>query len=238
LEGEAIEAQGAYGRSVALYRDIGDRGGLAEALHGSGRAAYAAGAYQQARDCLHEALRIAADMQFTPLVLAIMVGACEIVLHSGSSDYGVETLAFTVRHPTSERETRDRAQRLLQRYEAQLAPEAFAAATQRGHTGDLDATVASLLAVLLAPLPSAAAGVSSGGSSGQPRDHDRVNLLTEREHTILVLIAEGLSNQEIADRLILSLGTVKWYTGQIYSKLGVQTRTQAVAHARVLHLLP
>jgi ATP/maltotriose-dependent transcriptional regulator MalT len=160
------------------------------------------------------------------------------VLHSGSINCGLETLGFTVRHPTSERETRDRAQRLLQRYEAQLAPEAFAAATQRGHTGAFDATVARLLAELSGPLPSAAAGVSPGGSSGQPEDYDHIALLTERERTILAFIAEGLSNQEIADRLILSLGTVKWYTGQIYSKLGVQTRTQAVAHARMLHMLP
>jgi LuxR family transcriptional regulator, maltose regulon positive regulatory protein len=61
--------------------------------------------------------------------------------------------------------------------------------------------------------------------------------LTEREHDILQLIATSLSNQEIAARLILSVGTVKWYTGQIYSKLAVQSRTQAVARAHMLQLL-
>jgi non-specific serine/threonine protein kinase len=61
--------------------------------------------------------------------------------------------------------------------------------------------------------------------------------LTERELEILRLIAEGLSNREIAQELVLALGTVKWYNKQIYSKLGVHSRTQAVARAREVGLL-
>jgi predicted ATPase/DNA-binding CsgD family transcriptional regulator len=61
--------------------------------------------------------------------------------------------------------------------------------------------------------------------------------LTDRERDILKLIAEGLSNPEIADRLILGLETVRWYTKQIYSKLGVHSRTQASMRARDLGLL-
>ena len=54
--------------------------------------------------------------------------------------------------------------------------------------------------------------------------------LTERELEILTQMAEGLSNHEIAHKLSLAYGTVKWYSAQIYSKLGVNNRTQAVAH--------
>ena len=61
--------------------------------------------------------------------------------------------------------------------------------------------------------------------------------LTERELEVLRLIAAGLSNREIADRLVLALSTVKSYVNTIYSKLQVQSRTQAVARARALHLL-
>src|SRR5438128_1892216 len=61
--------------------------------------------------------------------------------------------------------------------------------------------------------------------------------LTERELGILRLIAEGLSNGEIAEKLILSLGTVKWYNTQIFDKLGVKNRTQAIARIREWHLL-
>ncbi len=65
-----------------------------------------------------------------------------------------------------------------------------------------------------------------------------VEPLTARETEVLGLIAEGLSNQAIADRLIISLSTVKWYTTTIYGKLGVDRRTEAVARARSLGLLP
>jgi LuxR family maltose regulon positive regulatory protein len=61
--------------------------------------------------------------------------------------------------------------------------------------------------------------------------------LSARELEILHLIADGLTNQEIADRLVLSLPTIKWHTGNLYGKLGVNSRTQAVAKARELCLL-
>ena len=61
--------------------------------------------------------------------------------------------------------------------------------------------------------------------------------LTSREREILSLLADHLSNREIAELLILSLNTVKWYARQIYSKLGVANRRQAVLRAKELGLL-
>lgn len=61
--------------------------------------------------------------------------------------------------------------------------------------------------------------------------------LNEREMAILERLSAGLSDQQIADELFLSLHTVKWYNRQIYSKLGVGNRAQAITQARVLQLL-
>ena len=61
--------------------------------------------------------------------------------------------------------------------------------------------------------------------------------LSERELELLRLIADGLSNQEIAQKLIIAVGTVKAHTASIYGKLDVHSRTQAVARARELKLL-
>ncbi|SHK19062.1 regulatory protein, luxR family [Anaerobranca californiensis DSM 14826] len=66
---------------------------------------------------------------------------------------------------------------------------------------------------------------------------DLIEDLSKREIEILQLINKGLTNQDIADKLFLSLGTVKWYTNNIYSKLGVKNRTAALAVARKLNLL-
>ncbi|MBC7814975.1 MAG: AAA family ATPase [Burkholderiales bacterium] len=61
--------------------------------------------------------------------------------------------------------------------------------------------------------------------------------LSERAVEILLLLAEGLSDREIAERLVMTINTVKWYNRQIYSILGVGSRTQAIARARELQLL-
>jgi DNA-binding CsgD family transcriptional regulator len=61
--------------------------------------------------------------------------------------------------------------------------------------------------------------------------------LVKREKEILARLSAGLSDRQIADELFLSLNTVKWYNRQIYSKLGVKSRTQAIAHAKMLGLL-
>jgi LuxR family maltose regulon positive regulatory protein len=61
--------------------------------------------------------------------------------------------------------------------------------------------------------------------------------LSDREIEVLQLIAEGMSNAKIASRLVLSLDTVKTHARNIYSKLGVHNRTEAVARARILGIL-
>lgn len=61
--------------------------------------------------------------------------------------------------------------------------------------------------------------------------------LSKRAVEILRLLADGLSDREIADRLVMTVNTIKWYNRQIYSVLGVGSRTQALARARDLRLL-
>jgi LuxR family maltose regulon positive regulatory protein len=62
-------------------------------------------------------------------------------------------------------------------------------------------------------------------------------VLSERELEILRLISSGLSNQEIADQLVIALTTVKSHVRQIFNKLNVNSRTQVLARARELSLL-
>jgi LuxR family maltose regulon positive regulatory protein len=76
-----------------------------------------------------------------------------------------------------------------------------------------------------------------GDRSETPEPQPLIEPLSEREIEVLALIAQGLTNRNVAERLYISLGTVKAHTSNIYAKLGVRSRTQAVARARALAIL-
>jgi LuxR family maltose regulon positive regulatory protein len=95
------------------------------------------------------------------------------------------------------------------------------------------------------PVTQPASAVSSVPYVGPPPSDDPrpppsplVEPLSQREIEVLELIAEGLTNPEIAARLYLALNTVKAHTRNIYGKLDVHSRTQAIARSRQLGLLP
>ncbi len=64
-----------------------------------------------------------------------------------------------------------------------------------------------------------------------------VELLTPREQEVLKLLIEGKSNREIAEALVVEVATVKWYNKNIYRKLNVRSRVQAIVKARELDLI-
>lgn len=80
---------------------------------------------------------------------------------------------------------------------------------------------------------------TANGNSSIASEEELAKLgLSKRELEVLQLIAEGLSNQEIADRLFVSLNTIKTHSGRIFEKLDVKRRTQAIEKAKRLNLIP
>jgi LuxR family maltose regulon positive regulatory protein len=90
---------------------------------------------------------------------------------------------------------------------------------------------------LLAAFPAAAPERADQGETQTP-ESGLVEPLSDRELEVLELIAEGLTNPEIAARLYLALNTVKSHTRSIYGKLGVNNRTRAASRARALGIVP
>ncbi len=114
--------------------------------------------------------------------------------------------------------------RLRESLERQLGSNAFQAAWERGRQFELEPTIQALIS-------------KSGDSRGQSARQPLVEPLSERELEVLRLIGDGLSNRDIAERLYLSVGTVKVHTRNIYGKLNVNSRTQALAQAARFRLL-
>lgn len=158
------------------------------------------------------------------------------------------------------------SQRLTARLRAELSEAAYDAAWERGKTANLKKWVEDLLGYWVDtpsyPIsPTALKSLefeSIGRHSRQVNDYRiaaskdgawsaalaspsttaaLVDPLTDRELEILRLVADGLSNRDVANQLVLAIGTVKWYLNEIYTKFGVTSRTQAIARARDLGLI-
>jgi DNA-binding NarL/FixJ family response regulator len=110
---------------------------------------------------------------------------------------------------------------LLARYAATRPPRPYVQALLRGFPGHVEDERGG-----------APAMASSNGHAEPPLEP-----LRAREADILRLMAAGLSNPEIAQRLSLSVNTVRWYVKQVYRKLDVNNRTQAALRARALDLV-
>jgi DNA-binding NarL/FixJ family response regulator len=108
----------------------------------------------------------------------------------------------------------------------------FREALRRGKEGELTPTITRLQTTLAEPL-STPSPIPSAAQPEQPL----IEPLTEREREVLQLMAQGETNAEIAEQLVIALGTVKWYASQIYGKLDVSNRTEAAVRARELKLL-
>jgi LuxR family maltose regulon positive regulatory protein len=108
---------------------------------------------------------------------------------------------------------------------------------------DEGAPMAGLLAALLAARPGELMAYTRrllatlGGADQDQAASPLMEPLTAREREVLALMAAGLSNRQICEALVISIGTVKAHLHNIYGKLGVQNRTEAAARARELEIL-
>jgi predicted ATPase/DNA-binding CsgD family transcriptional regulator len=164
-----------------------------------------------------------------PLALFLSLAPLAVILaHAGEPERAVELLGLAFSYPSGIMGWMERwplLTRLRANLEAELGSDAYAVAWERGKTLELETVIAELL-----------------DSEGVPQSRQAASQLlaeplSERELEVLQLIADGLSNAEIAQKLFLSVGTVKVHTRNIYGKLGVGSRLQAITQTQKLNLL-
>lgn len=232
-ERDLAEAADQFQRSRTIYQDINDKGGLAAANWGLGMVACEQGDFARTQGCFREALQLAVDIDYRPVLFGLLVNIAELLWRTGQRERPLILLAYTIHNAKTDHETRKKAQTLLTNdYQKKVSPDLLAAATASGQASDLAGLAADLFNQLALPL------TTTSVESLLPESAETlVEPLTPRELEVLKLICVGQTNGEIATELGIAIGTVKFYTGQIYGKLRVRNRVTAVARAYELHLI-
>lgn len=146
----------------------------------------------------------------------MLLSIASLFAQQNMTEQAVEMLPSVLSHPACRKATHDKAAALLHQLEAMLPTARFTAAWEHGQLLQPTQVITDLAAVV--------SGVSEQGAV--------TCVLSERELEVLRLVADGLSNAEIAQTLFLSVGTVKVHVRHIFDKLDAENRTEAVAAAR------
>ena len=213
--------------SIALYRELGHRWGVALELSNFGRVALRAGDYAAARERLDEALHIQREVGDKWMLAWTLLNRGDVAWGEGDLA-GAE--ALYIEGEGLFRELGDQggiAQSLLSRGRvAQSLEDREEAASLYNE---------SLLLFRELGDEAGAAQVLEALGQGQPseglRRVEHPDDLTARETEVLRLVAEGLTDAQIADRLTVSARTVQAHLRSVYSKLGISTRSAATRAA-------
>lgn len=210
--------------------------GMMVACWGLATAQYGLQLYEAAWKSVQEGIHLAQTENATAAKLWLLPLTAVLLHQQGKSEQAVNALALASSHPLSPtgwmplwtplHELRNGWQR-----EIATAVAAISSSTP-------EKTLSEIETMILTPYTEEQKETKrSGEDTAVVANQTLIDPLTNRELEVLQLIAAGLSNRQIATELVIAPGTVKYYTSNIYSKLLVNGRTQAVAQARELGLL-
>lgn len=216
-------AKGYFEKSLAIYRVIGDEGGLAKVLSSSAFAMITDQNYDAAQELLKEALEIAAKLQFVYVAFLILLNVAELLICTGEKKRASDFLALVAHHPAASQEILAVVQRIVERHKVEL-PIAHDEA-------ELESVIANLLSSF--PWVNVTAEIKSIPKFKQ----SLIEPLTGREQEVLFYIAQGQSNRQIAETMVVSVSTVKSHINNLYGKLAAEDRDDAIKRAQELGLL-
>ena len=207
--------------------EVGDRGGVVYTLANKARLNWKLQDNRAAKFYISQAIKshLESGSQFAHLE-AVLRSLIAVLVSENRHERAAELSSFLRQQAdsASAQGVMGGVQQVLDSIARQLPPDVYRRALERGKTLHLR--------TILEQLSDELSGYSSPAHSTP-----QIDTLTERELEVLRLMAVGYSNRQIARDLVLTLNTVKSHIHHIYGKLGVSSRTQAVARARELNLL-
>jgi len=234
LQGETEEARSWFKQSVARHKELGHQAGLAWAVSGLARVAVAQSDYVAARNHYEESLARARAIGDQELLVTCVEGLAMVMSAQGEPVRAVrlwgaaEILRETIGEPLSPVEHAFYESAIMDAHR-RLGERAFAAAWAEGRTMTPDQ-------VLQAQIPRTALPPSPSTPVAERMPISYPAGLTTREVEVLRLVAQGMTNEQVAEKLVISPRTVDTHLTSIYSKIGVSSRSAATRYALEHHL--
>jgi DNA-binding CsgD family transcriptional regulator len=221
------KAKGVCQQAVAV-RQRADNGKLA--AWGIAIASRGLGDYEAAGENLSVAFKYLTVIKGTIEEIAGLPVDAIVYDYQGQPGRTVELLTLVLKHLVEASGWMEKwplPDRLQADLEMPLGSGAYSEAPERGKQLDLDSVIGELKVQLFNADPSVS----------KPANQACSDPLSPRELEVLTFIADGLTNREIADRLFVSVSTVKKHIQHIYAKLNTKNRTSAILRARELKLI-
>jgi predicted ATPase/DNA-binding CsgD family transcriptional regulator len=238
LEGRVALAQGDLERAVELgeesltmYREARDAYGIVMCLLHIAFVTLARGDYEKTAAQLREGLQLSRELEHKVFIQYCVTGLAGVAASKGFPVRAARLWGAAERlseisggHIVREGKSTIDYERALTAARSQLGEAAWNAAWAEGRAMSQERVIEYALEREVAPEPAATSQAHPAG-------------LSAREVDVLRLVAAGLTNAEVAEKLFLSSRTVEWHLGSIYRKLGLHSRTEAVRFAAEYDLL-
>jgi DNA-binding CsgD family transcriptional regulator len=249
-EGDYGRAREMYRQSFDLLEEVGNTVNTPLALEGVGKACLGLGDYTDAARYLLQGLQLAVAVSNQVAITNCVSTFGALLVKIGQPEAATTLLGFIRQHPATLRGRRENADALLLECAGKLPPELYRTELASGQTGSLENIVAMVkhyhrltpqtttYTLGGAPVKGQKLLAVPASALASEWDEELLEALTSREMEVLALLEAGATNGQIAEKLYLSVGTVKTHNYNIFSKLGVKNRVQAINRAKVLKLLP
>lgn len=238
-QGDIVTARALFEESLTLYRDMGDRQRIARSLLGLGKLEARQGNHTAGQALYEESLNLSSRVGHTLNIVSALEGLARVIAAQGTIDeFRAHVLWATLLWGAAEalRDKLDAPLPLVERVEYEQSTDAA-----RSYLGLETFSSAWAEGRNLSP-EQALSRSDSPAAHGQARGRKASthttspSKLTTREVEVLRLLAQGLTDAQIADKLVITRRTVNWYLTSIYSKIHVSSRAAATRYALEHHL--